>query len=86
MAHVERNYNFMLEINVGSEIGNLNGVILHTPGKEIEMMTPQTFKDCLYSDLLNLKIAQKEYSLFSKSLYFLTSSVSVSSGLIFTLL
>src|SRR5574344_1236929 len=64
MAHVERNYNFMLEINVGSEIGKLNGVMLHTPGKEIEMMTPQTCKDCLYSDLLNLKIAQKEYSLF----------------------
>jgi Arginine deiminase len=67
----------MLEINVGSEIGNLNGVILHTPGKEIEMMTPHTFKDCLYSDLLNLKIAQKEYSFFEAVLSKYTKTFQV---------
>ena len=52
-------------IQVNSEIGELEGVILHTPGVEIEMMTPNSIQEALYSDLLNLNIAQKEYSLFS---------------------
>lgn len=55
-------------INVNSEIGRLQGVILHTPGREIEQMTPETIHHALYSDILNLKIAQKEYSFFEKVL------------------
>lgn len=55
-------------INVNSEIGKLQGVILHTPGVEIEQMTPATIHHALYSDILNLKIAQKEYSYFEKVL------------------
>lgn len=58
----------MNSINVNSEIGRLKGVILHTPGKEIEQMTPETTHHALYSDLLNLNIAQKEYSFFNKVL------------------
>lgn len=52
-------------IEINSEIGELEGVILHTPGVEIEMMTPNSIQEALYSDLLNLKIASKEYSNFS---------------------
>ena len=51
-------------IEVNSEIGQLDGVILHTPGIEIEQMTPASIQEALYSDLLNLRIAQKEYSNF----------------------
>ncbi|MDO5760375.1 MAG: arginine deiminase family protein [Bacteroidota bacterium] len=58
----------MNTINVNSEIGRLEGVILHTPGVEIEQMTPETTHHALYSDILNLKIAQKEYSFFEKVL------------------
>lgn len=58
----------MNQIDVVSEIGRLNGVILHTPGVEIEQMTPQTIGHALYSDLLNLNIAQKEYYYFQKVL------------------
>ncbi|MBP3253481.1 MAG: arginine deiminase [Bacteroidales bacterium] len=54
----------MSKIEVYSEIGQLEGVILHTPGKEIEQMTPATIGHALYSDILNLNIAQKEYSYF----------------------
>ncbi len=50
------------KINVTSEIGKLNGVILHTPGQEIENMTPQNAERALYSDILNLAIAAKEYA------------------------
>lgn len=50
-----------LSLNVQSEIGKLEGVILHKPGAEVENMTPQTAQRALYSDILNLSIAQKEY-------------------------
>ena len=52
-------------IEINSEIGELEGVILHTPGVEIESMTPSNIQEALYSDLLNLNIATKEYSNFS---------------------
>lgn len=51
-----------ININVRSEIGELEGVILHTPGKEVENMTPKNAERALYSDILNLSVAQKEYA------------------------
>ena len=51
-----------VKVNVQSEIGRLKGVILHTPGAEVENMTPRTAQRALYSDILNLSIAQKEYA------------------------
>ena len=50
-----------LKIDVRSEIGGLNAVLLHTPGAEVENMTPRMAQRALYSDILNLSIAQKEY-------------------------
>lgn len=50
-----------LKIDVQSEIGRLNAVLLHTPGAEVENMTPKMAQRALYSDILNLSIAQKEY-------------------------
>lgn len=50
-----------LKINVFSEIGSLDAVLLHKPGAEVENMTPGTAQRALYSDILNLSIAQKEY-------------------------
>jgi len=48
-------------IQVDSEIGKLNGVILHSPGPEVENMTPRDAERALYSDILNLKVAGAEY-------------------------
>jgi len=50
-----------LAIDVQSEIGTLNAVLLHTPGAEVENMTPRMAQRALYSDILNLSIARKEY-------------------------
>lgn len=61
--HFLTNY-FMGKVEVYSEIGQLREVILHAPGIEIEQMTPATIEHALYSDILNLKIASKEYSYF----------------------
>ena len=51
-----------VKVKVHSEIGRLRGVILHTPGEEVENMTPRIAQRALYSDILNLSIAQKEYA------------------------
>ena len=51
-----------INISINSEIGELEGVILHTPGAEVENMTPQNAQRALYSDILNLSIARKEYT------------------------
>jgi len=50
-----------LQINLNSEIGELEGVILHSPGPEVENMTPSTVERALYSDILNLSVATTEY-------------------------
>ena len=39
----------------------LEAVMLHPPGAEVENMTPRNAQRALYSDILNLSIAQKEY-------------------------
>jgi len=57
-----------IAINIQSEIGKLNAVILHTPGEEIENMTPENAHNALYSDILNKMVAQKEYQSFSQAL------------------
>ncbi len=48
-------------VNVNSEIGELEGVILHSPGSEVENMTPENAERALYSDILNLSVASREY-------------------------
>jgi len=50
-----------MKIDVRSEIGELEGVILHRPGPEVENMTPKNAERSLYSDILNLSVAEKEY-------------------------
>ncbi|PLX13616.1 MAG: arginine deiminase [Marinilabiliales bacterium] len=66
-----------MNINVRSEIGELEGVILHTPGSEVENMTPKNAERALYSDILNLSVAQKEYSQLSGVLGKLTKTFQV---------
>ncbi len=54
-----------ININVTSEIGKLEGVVIHKPGSEIESMSPENASEALYSDILNLSVASNEYSGFS---------------------
>lgn len=51
-----------MNVNITSEFGKLEGVIIHTPALEVEEMTPETAKRALYSDILNLSVAREEYS------------------------
>ena len=55
-------------IQLNSEIGKLNTVILHSPGQEVANMTPENAEKALYSDILNLPISQNEHQHFEEVL------------------
>ena len=58
---------------INSEFGKLEGVIIHQPGSEVENMTPENAERALYSDILNLSIAAKEFALLEGVLKSVTS-------------
>ena len=51
-----------------SEIGKLNRVLLHRPGREIEALTPATMGRLLFDDVPFLKAAQEEHDAFANVL------------------
>ena len=57
-----------IKVEVNSEIGKLEAVILHSPGPEVENMTPENAERSLYSDILNLSEVKKEYTQFKEIL------------------
>jgi len=58
---------------INSEFGKLEGVVIHQPGSEVENMTPENAERALYSDILNLSIASKEYAQLEGVLKSITS-------------
>ena len=66
-----------IETKVHSELGELEGVILHTPGQELENMTPDNAERALYSDILNLSVAREEYDQFAGVLNKVTRTFQV---------
>ncbi len=54
-----------MKINVFSEIGKLNSVLLHRPGKELENLTPDLLERLLFDDIPYLKVAQEEHDAFA---------------------
>ena len=66
-----------IAIDVKSEIGVLEGVVIHTPGSEVENMTPNMVQKALYSDILNLSVAGAEYDQFRKVLEKVTNTFQV---------
>lgn len=57
-----------MSLNISSEVNELEGVIVHRPGVEIENMTPENAERALYSDILNRSIALKEHQQLDKVL------------------
>jgi len=54
----------MPALRVTSEIGQLEAVLVHTPGAEIRAVTPGNKGDYLYDDIIQPEIAQKEHRRF----------------------
>ena len=53
-----------MPVEVTSEIGPLKTVLVHTPGPELEAVTPGNREDYLYDDIIDLEIAQREHRQF----------------------
>ncbi|HET7599890.1 MAG TPA: arginine deiminase family protein [Gemmatimonadales bacterium] len=51
-------------LHVSSEIGALQAVLVHTPGSELQAVTPGTREDFLYDDIIDLETAQREHRQF----------------------
>ena len=52
-------------LSVTSEIGALEDVLCHTPGAELEAVTPATREDFLYDDIIDLSEARREHDVFT---------------------
>lgn len=50
------------ELNVCSETGRLRRVIVHTPGPEVEAMSPSSAEEDLYNDIIPLDIVKNEHA------------------------
>lgn len=48
-------------VHVASEIGPLEAVLVHTPGRELEAVTPGTREDYLYDDLIGREVSAREH-------------------------
>ena len=46
---------------IDSEVGRLRRVIVHTPGPEIETMTPRTAREVLYNDIIPMSEMRSEH-------------------------
>jgi len=75
----------MHDINIQSEIGELTSVIIHTPGPEVENMTPLSAERALYSDILNLAVVNSEYHEFKSILKLITQTYEIKTLLTETL-
>jgi len=64
-------------VYIDSEIGELEEVIIHTPGQEIEVITPLTAEKLLYNDILPLSAVKKEYSILHDFLSLVAKTVEV---------
>ncbi|MEF9952164.1 MAG: arginine deiminase [Clostridium sp.] len=58
----------MSYINIYSEIGKLNRVMLHRPGEEVENLIPEYLGRLLFDDIPYLKVAREEHDIFAKIL------------------
>ena len=52
----------MTNVRVCSEVGVLEKVVIHSPGREIEVMTPETAQEVLYNDILTLPVVAEDHN------------------------
>lgn len=58
----------LLSYNVKSEVGKLEAVLLHRPGKELERLIPQYLEELLFDDIPWLGRMQEEHDMFADAL------------------
>ncbi len=50
-----------MSVSIGSEVGPLEAVVIHSPGAEIESMTPKTAHEVLYNDIIPIQVVRDEH-------------------------
>src|SRR3954463_14804597 len=53
-----------MSVSVTSEIGALRSVIVHSPGAELDAVTPGNRDEYLYDDVVNSDLARREHHRF----------------------
>lgn len=56
------------DARIESEIGRLRRVVIHTPGREIESMSPRTASQVLYHDIIPLSVVSGEHAVLKRFL------------------
>jgi arginine deiminase len=64
-----------ITLDVGSEIGRLRTVVVHTPGREIDVMSPTLMTDHLFDDILYGRRAREEHARFRQVLALVAEEV-----------
>jgi arginine deiminase len=64
-----------MRLNVTSEIGKLKSVLVHLPGREIDVMAPSMMEDLLFDDILYGQLAREEHRRFQQIIYFVANEV-----------
>ncbi|HEY0787920.1 MAG TPA: arginine deiminase family protein, partial [Thermoanaerobaculia bacterium] len=62
-------------LNVSSEIGRLKSVLVHLPGREIDMMIPSMMEQLLFDDILYGQVAREEHRRFQQIIWFIADQV-----------
>src|SRR5512140_2290570 len=64
-----------MRLNVTSEIGRLKSVLVHLPGREIDMMVPPMMAQLLFDDILYGQVAREEHRRVQQLIRFVADEV-----------
>ena len=64
-----------MKLNVTSEIGRLKSVLVHLPGREIDLMIPPMMNQLLFDDILYGQVAREEHRRFQQLIRFVADEV-----------
>src|SRR5207248_1811821 len=64
-----------MRLNVTSEIGKLKSVLVHLPGREIDVMVPPMMTQLLFDDILYGQVAREEHRRFQQLIRFVADRV-----------
>lgn len=64
-----------MRLNVTSEIGRLKSVLVHLPGREIDVMVPPMMNQLLFDDILYGQVAREEHRRFQQVIRYVAPEV-----------
>jgi arginine deiminase len=64
-----------MQLNVTNEIGRLQSVLVHLPGREIDQMVPPMMAQLLFDDILYGQVAREEHRRFQQLIRFVADEV-----------